>query len=47
MGGMQRAFAADSMSVEPGESAVSTSLTVEWELLMEAAGGDRGVGGPG
>ncbi|MET3935210.1 SIMPL domain-containing protein [Arthrobacter sp. OAP107] len=47
MGGMQRAFAADSMPVEPGEPAVGTSLTVEWELLMEAARGERGVGGPG
>jgi uncharacterized protein YggE len=38
-------MAADSMSVEPGESGVSASVTVEWELLVEAAGGERG--GPG
>lgn len=32
VGGMQRAFAADAMAVEAGESSVSTSVTVEWEL---------------
>ncbi|WP_307026790.1 SIMPL domain-containing protein [Arthrobacter globiformis] len=32
VGGMQRAFAAGSMTVEAGESGVSTSVTVEWEL---------------
>ena len=32
VGGMQRAFAADAMTVEAGESGVSTSVTVEWEL---------------
>jgi uncharacterized protein YggE len=30
---MQRAFAADAKAVESGESGVSTSVTVEWELL--------------
>ncbi|MFC9354375.1 SIMPL domain-containing protein [Arthrobacter sp. NPDC057013] len=44
VGGMQRAFATDSMTVEPGESGVSASVTVEWELLVEAAGGERDVG---
>src|SRR6478735_4699078 len=44
VGGMQRAFAADSMTVEAGESGVSSSVTVEWELLVEAAGGERDVG---
>jgi uncharacterized protein YggE len=33
VGGMQRAFAADTMAVESGESGVSTSVTVEWGLL--------------
>jgi uncharacterized protein YggE len=33
VGGMQRAFAADALAVESGESSVSTSVTVEWELL--------------
>ncbi|MFE4837682.1 SIMPL domain-containing protein [Arthrobacter sp. NPDC056691] len=47
VGGIQRAFAADSMTVEAGESGVSTSVTVEWELLMDAARGERGVGGLG
>jgi uncharacterized protein YggE len=32
VGGMQRAFAADAVTVEAGESSVSTSVTVEWEL---------------
>lgn len=44
VGGMQRAFAADSMSVEPGESGVSASVTVEWELLVKAARGEPDVG---
>ncbi|MFP3463430.1 SIMPL domain-containing protein [Arthrobacter globiformis] len=47
VGGIQRAFAADSMTVETGESSVSTSVTVEWQLLVDAAGGERDVGGPG
>lgn len=33
VGGLQRALAADSMTVEAGSSSVSTSVTVEWELL--------------
>ena len=32
VGGMQRAFAADSVAVEAGNLSVSTSITVEWEL---------------
>lgn len=32
VGGMQRAFAADSVAVEAGNLSVSTSVTVEWEL---------------
>lgn len=32
VGGMQRAFAADSVTVEAGDLSVSTSVTVEWEL---------------
>jgi uncharacterized protein len=32
VGGMQRAFAADSMAVEAGDLSVSTSVTVEWAL---------------
>ena len=32
VGGMQRAFAADSVAVEAGDLSVSTSITVEWEL---------------
>ena len=35
VGGMQRAFAADAMTVEAGQSSVSTSVTVEWELLLD------------
>ncbi|MFF2316878.1 SIMPL domain-containing protein [Arthrobacter sp. NPDC058097] len=44
-GGIQRAFGGDSMTVETGESSVSTSVTVEWQLLVDAAGGERDVGG--
>jgi uncharacterized protein len=36
VGGMQRAFAAEAMAVEAGESGVSTSVTVEWELRFRA-----------
>ena len=32
VGGMQRAFAADSVAVEAGDLSVSASVTVEWEL---------------
>lgn len=32
VGGMQRAFASDSVAVEAGDLGVSTSVTVEWEL---------------
>jgi uncharacterized protein YggE len=32
VGGMQRAFATDALTVEAGESAVSASVTVAWEL---------------
>ncbi|HKU35003.1 MAG TPA: SIMPL domain-containing protein [Paenarthrobacter sp.] len=33
VGGMVRALAADAMPVEAGESSVTASVTVEWELL--------------
>lgn len=37
VGGMQRAFAADSVGVEAGDLSVSTGVTVEWELRSPAA----------
>ncbi|MFK0001488.1 SIMPL domain-containing protein [Paenarthrobacter sp. NPDC090522] len=33
VGGMARAYAAEAMPVEAGESSVTASVTVEWELL--------------
>lgn len=37
LGGMQRAFAADSVTVEAGDLSVSTGVTVVWELRSPAA----------
>ncbi|MFE4545382.1 SIMPL domain-containing protein [Arthrobacter sp. NPDC056727] len=36
LGGMQRAFAADSVTVEAGDLSVSTGVTVVWELRSPA-----------
>ncbi|WP_223257102.1 SIMPL domain-containing protein [Arthrobacter globiformis] len=36
VGGMQRAFAADALTVEAGESCLSASVTVVWELRSRA-----------
>lgn len=37
VGGMQRAYAADSVTVETGDLSVSASVTVEWELRSNAS----------
>ncbi|MFE4195519.1 SIMPL domain-containing protein [Paenarthrobacter sp. NPDC056912] len=34
MGGLVRAYAAEALPIEAGESSVSASVTVEWELLQ-------------